>query len=52
MDLSNLEPTIKTNDKIPGKIKHELGSRIKEEFIALSPKIALKITQIKLKRKK
>ena len=38
MDLSNLEPPIKTNNKVPGKFKHELGSRIIEEFIALSPK--------------
>ena len=39
MDLSNLDPTIKTNKKVPGKFKHELGSRLLEEFIALSPKI-------------
>ena len=38
MDLSNLEPPIKTNNKVPGKFKHELGSRIIEEFKALSPK--------------
>ena len=38
MDLSNLEVPIKTNNKVPGKFKHELGSRIIEEFIALSPK--------------
>ena len=38
MVLSNLEPPIKTNKKVPGKFKHELGSRIIEEFIALSPK--------------
>ena len=40
MDLSNLEPPIKINNKVPGKFKHELGlgSRIIEEFIALSPK--------------
>ena len=37
MDLSNLEPPIKSNNKVPGKFKHEFGSRIKEEFIALSP---------------
>ena len=37
MDLSNLEVPIKTY-KVPGKFKHELGSRIIEEFIALSPK--------------
>ena len=38
MDLSNLEPPVKTNIKVPGKFKRELGSRIIEEFIALSPK--------------
>ena len=38
MDLSNLDIPIKTNNKIPGKFKHELRSRIIEEFIALSPK--------------
>ena len=38
MDISNLEQPIKTNNKIPGNFKHELGSRIIEEFIALSPK--------------
>ena len=38
MDLSNLEVPIKTKNKVPGKFKHELGSRIIEEFIALSPK--------------
>ena len=37
MDLSNLEPPIKANNKLPGKFKHELGSRIIEEFIALPP---------------
>ena len=37
-DLSNLEVPIKTNNKVPGKFKHELGSRVIEEFIALSPK--------------
>ena len=57
MDLSNLDPRsefrdapIKTNNKVPGKIKHELGSRKIEEFIALSPK-TYSFTQIKLKRK-
>ena len=46
MDLSNLDPRsgfpdppIKTNNKLPGKFKHELGSKVIEEFIALSPKI-------------
>ena len=38
MDLSNLEPPIKTNNKVPGKFKHEIGSRIIEEFVALTPK--------------
>ena len=38
MDLSNIEPRIKTNNKVPGKVKHELGSKIIEQFIALSPK--------------
>ena len=38
VDLSNLDIPIKTNNKVPGKFKHELGSRIIEEFIALSPK--------------
>ena len=39
MDLSNLDIPIKTNNKIPGRFKHEqLRSRIIEEFIALSPK--------------
>ena len=38
MDLSNLEPLIKTNKKVPGQFKHELGIRLIEEFIALSPK--------------
>ena len=38
MDVSNLNIPIKTNYKVPGKFKHELGSRIIEEFIALSPK--------------
>ena len=36
MDLSILDTTIKTYNKV--KFKHELGSRIIEEFIALSPK--------------
>ena len=38
MDLSNPDKPIKTNNKVPGKFKHELGNRIIEEFIALSPK--------------
>ena len=38
MDLSNLDTPIKTNNKVPGKFKHELRSRIIEEFIIFSPK--------------
>ena len=38
MDLSNLEPQIKTNNNVPGKFKHEMGSRIIEEFVAQKPK--------------
>ena len=38
MDLSNLDIPIKTNNKVPVKFMHELGSRIIDEFIALSPK--------------
>ena len=38
MVLSNLDIPKKTNNKVHGKFKHELGSRIIEEFIALSPK--------------
>ena len=38
MDLCNLNPPIKTNNKVPGKFKHELGSKIIEEFIVLKPK--------------
>ena len=36
MDLSNLEPPIKTNKKVPGKFKHEMGSKIIEEFVDLT----------------
>ena len=38
MDLSNLDKPIKTNNKIPGKFKHELGSKVVEEFVVLKPK--------------
>ena len=38
MDLSNLEPPIKTNNKVPRKFKDELGSKIIEEFVVLTPK--------------
>ena len=35
LDLSNQEAPIKTNSKVPGTFKQELGSRLIEEFIAL-----------------
>ena len=38
MDLSNLDKPIKTNNKIPGKFIHELGSKVIEEFVVLKPK--------------
>ena len=38
IDLSNLDAPIKTNNKVPRKFKHELGSREIEEFIVLKPK--------------
>ena len=38
MDLSNLDIPIKTNNKVPGKFKHELGSKIIGEFTELSTK--------------
>ena len=38
MDLSNLDKPIKTNNKIPVKFKHELGSKVIEEFVVLKPK--------------
>ena len=38
MDLSNLEPPIKTKNKFPGKFKHELWSKIIEEFVVLTHK--------------
>ena len=33
MDLSILDIPIKTNDKVPGKFKHELGSKIIEKNV-------------------
>ena len=52
MDLSNLDPPIETNHKVPGKFRYELGSRIKEELIALSPKTySFKDYPIKTKQK-
>ena len=38
MDLSNLDCPIKTNNKFPGKFKHEMGSNVIEEFLTLTPK--------------
>ena len=38
MDLSNRDTSIKTNNKVPGKFKHELGNKAIEEFIVLKPK--------------
>ena len=52
MDLSNLEPPIKTNNKVPGKFKHEMGSNIIAKFVALTPKAySFKLYPKKLKRK-
>ena len=39
MDLSNLDKPIKTNNRILSKFKHELVSKVKEEFVVLKPKI-------------
>ena len=39
MDLNNLDIFIKTNNKVLGKFKHELGSRNIEECIAFYPKL-------------
>ena len=39
MNLSNLDQPFKIKNKVPGKFKHEMGSRIIEQFIALSSKI-------------
>ena len=45
MDLSNLDPRsgfpnfpIKSNNKVPDKFKHELGSKIIEEYMVSKPK--------------
>ena len=38
MDLSNLDCRIKTNNKVPGKFKHEMGSNVIEQFKALTQK--------------
>ena len=45
MDLSNLEPAIKTNNRVPGKFKLELGIKTIENFITLSPKTYSLVTQ-------
>ena len=55
MDLSNLDcPIISRlpNNKIPGKFKHEMGSNVIEEIVALTPKTySSKDYPKKLKRK-
>ena len=38
MDLSNLGPPIKNNNKVPAKFKHEVGNKIIEEFVELTSK--------------
>ena len=38
MDLFNLDNPIRTNNTVPGKFKHKLGSKILEEFIVIKPK--------------
>ena len=38
MDLSILDCPIKTNNEVPGKFKHEMGSRIIKVFVALTTK--------------
>ena len=38
MDLCNLDCPIETNEKVPGKFKHEMRSNVVEEFVALTPK--------------
>ena len=37
-DLNNLDTQDHTNKKVPGKLKHEFGSKTIEEFVTLSPK--------------
>ena len=37
LDSSNLDVPTKTNNKVPGKFKYELGSREIEEFMVLKP---------------
>ena len=51
MDLPNLEPPIKTNNKVRGKFKHELGSRLIEDFIALLKTYSFKDYPNKTKEK-
>ena len=51
MVLSNIDITIKTNNKFAGKFKHEFGSKIIDAFITLSPKTySLKHITLKEKR--
>ena len=38
IDISNFETPIKTNNNVPGKFRHELGSKAVEEFILIKPK--------------
>ena len=38
MDLSNLDTPIESYKKIPGKVKHEFGSEVREGFIGLQSK--------------
>ena len=38
LDLRNLDKAIKTNNKIPVKFKHKLGSKVMEEFVVLKIK--------------
>ena len=38
LDLTNLDCPLKTNNKVPGKFKHEMGSSVIKEFVALIPK--------------
>ena len=45
MDLSILDNPIKTNNKVPGKFKHELRSREIKEFVVLKPKTYGLVTQ-------
>ena len=37
MDLSTLDKPIQNSNKVPGKFKHEFGSKEIEEFLVLKP---------------